>query len=68
MLRVGDTKGPFSALGTKLQLPQTATMAVQAPEPVPYMEECYQWYPSFDFLTGECKWDITLYYKRGLLI
>lgn len=55
---IGDTKGPFAALGTKLQLPQTATMAVQAPEPVPYMEECYQWYPSFDFLTGECEYRI----------
>lgn len=28
-------------------------MAVQAPEPVPYMEDGYQWFPSFDLLTGE---------------
>ncbi|KAL0077520.1 Alpha/Beta hydrolase protein [Phycomyces blakesleeanus] len=49
---LGDTKTPFSALGPKLNLAQTATIAVQAPQPVPYMEDSYQWFPSFDFLTG----------------
>ncbi|KAI9317413.1 Alpha/Beta hydrolase protein [Dichotomocladium elegans] len=50
---LGDSKGPFASLGTKLKLPQTATLAVQAPEPVPYLEGSFQWFPSFDFLTGE---------------
>ncbi|KAI9492336.1 Alpha/Beta hydrolase protein [Zychaea mexicana] len=50
---LGDSKGPFSKLATKLNLPQTATLAVQAPEPVPLLEGCYQWHPSFDFLTGD---------------
>ncbi|KAG2218779.1 hypothetical protein INT45_000316 [Circinella minor] len=50
---LGDSKKPFAQLGTKLNLPQTATLAIQAPEPVPYMDGCYQWYPSFDFLTGD---------------
>ncbi|KAI7863418.1 Alpha/Beta hydrolase protein [Spinellus fusiger] len=51
-VNVGDTKAPFAKLGSHLKLPQTATMAVQAPFPVPYMEDSYQWFPSFDFLTG----------------
>ncbi|KAG0164417.1 hypothetical protein DFQ28_010355 [Apophysomyces sp. BC1034] len=49
---LGDTKTPFAKLASKLKLPQTATLAIQAPEPIPYMEECYQWYPSFDVMTG----------------
>lgn len=52
----GDTEEPYNKLGINLKLPQTATMAVQAPEPVPYMDEGYQWFPSFDLLTGESKW------------
>ncbi|KAI9276700.1 Alpha/Beta hydrolase protein [Phascolomyces articulosus] len=50
---LGDSKGPFAQLGKKLNLPQTASLAIQAPEPVPYMDGCYQWHPSFDFLTGD---------------
>jgi len=49
----GDTEEPYKKLGVNLKLPQTATMAVQAPEPVPYMDDGYQWFPSFDLLTGE---------------
>ncbi|KAG2173282.1 hypothetical protein INT43_004656 [Umbelopsis isabellina] len=50
---LGDTEEPYKKLGINLKLPQTATMAVQAPEPVPYMDDGYQWFPSFDLLTGE---------------
>ncbi|KAF7720867.1 hypothetical protein EC973_005888 [Apophysomyces ossiformis] len=49
---LGDTSKPFARLASKLKLPQTATLAVQAPEPVPYMEDSYQWFPSFDVMTG----------------
>lgn len=54
--KTGDTEEPYKKLGINLKLPQTATMAVQAPEPVPYMDDGYQWFPSFDLLTGESKW------------
>ncbi|KAI7875729.1 Alpha/Beta hydrolase protein [Mucor mucedo] len=50
---LGDSKGPFTNLGKQLKLPQTATLSVQAPEPVPYMDGCFQWFPSFDMLTGD---------------
>ncbi|GAA5802498.1 hypothetical protein HPULCUR_007963 [Helicostylum pulchrum] len=50
---LGDSKGPFASLGKNLKLPQTATLSVQAPEPVPYMDGCFQWFPSFDMLTGD---------------
>ncbi|KAI8140014.1 Alpha/Beta hydrolase protein [Fennellomyces sp. T-0311] len=50
---LGDSKGPYANLGKQLKLPQTATLALQAPEPVPYMEGFYQWFPSFDVLTGD---------------
>ncbi|KAI8378656.1 Alpha/Beta hydrolase protein [Choanephora cucurbitarum] len=50
---LGDSKGPFARLGQQLKLPQTATLSIQAPEPVPYLDGCFQWYPSFDFLTGD---------------
>ncbi|KAI8329145.1 Alpha/Beta hydrolase protein [Chlamydoabsidia padenii] len=51
---LGDTLQPFASLGQKLELPQTATIAVQAPEPIPFLDgECFQWFPSFNPLTGE---------------
>ncbi|KAI9306528.1 Phospholipase/Carboxylesterase-domain-containing protein [Cunninghamella echinulata] len=50
---LGDTLQPFFNLGNKLQLPQTAVMALQAPDLIPLMGECYQWYPSFNMMTGE---------------
>lgn len=53
---LGDSKGPFANLGKNLKLPQTATLSVQAPEPVPYMDGHFQWFPSFDMLTGDCKY------------
>ncbi|KAI0669116.1 hypothetical protein C8Q78DRAFT_978867 [Trametes maxima] len=46
---LGDTEIPFGRLGRQLHLPQTATLALRAPEKVPYLyEEAYQWYESFD--------------------
>ncbi|KAH8117940.1 hypothetical protein DFH11DRAFT_1571519 [Phellopilus nigrolimitatus] len=48
---LGDTHVPFGKLGKQLRLPQTATLALRAPQQIPYLyEEAYQWYPSFDDL------------------
>ncbi|KAJ8502064.1 hypothetical protein ONZ51_g136 [Trametes cubensis] len=46
---LGDTQIPFGKLGRQLRLPQTATLALRAPEKIPFLyEEAYQWYTSFD--------------------
>ncbi|KAI0753778.1 hypothetical protein C8Q74DRAFT_1211068 [Fomes fomentarius] len=46
---LGDTQVPFGKLGRQLHLPQTATLALRAPEQIPFLyEEAYQWYASFD--------------------
>ncbi|KAE9405516.1 hypothetical protein BT96DRAFT_1015502 [Gymnopus androsaceus JB14] len=46
---LGDTHLPFAKLGRQLKLPQTAVLALQAPEKIPFLyEEAYQWYTSFD--------------------
>ncbi|KAF9195702.1 hypothetical protein BGZ50_003872 [Haplosporangium sp. Z 11] len=52
---LGDKIEPnFVKLAQSLQLPQTATCCIQAPTPVPYLEEeGWQWFPSFNNLTGE---------------
>ncbi|KAJ3759682.1 hypothetical protein EV360DRAFT_94015 [Lentinula raphanica] len=48
---LGDTLVPFAKLGRQLKLPQTATLALRAPEKIPFLyEEAYQWYTSFDQL------------------
>ncbi|TFY66811.1 hypothetical protein EVG20_g4269 [Dentipellis fragilis] len=48
---LGDTHVPFSKLGRSFKLPQTATLALRAPEQIPYLyEPAYQWYESFDLL------------------
>ncbi|KAF8153252.1 hypothetical protein B0H34DRAFT_774248 [Crassisporium funariophilum] len=48
---LGDTHIPFSKLGKSLKLPQTAVLALRAPEQVPFLyEESYQWFTSFDDL------------------
>ncbi|THU80320.1 hypothetical protein K435DRAFT_832004 [Dendrothele bispora CBS 962.96] len=45
---LGDTHIPFSKLGKQFKLPQTAVLAIRAPEQIPYLyTESYQWYPSF---------------------
>jgi len=46
---LGDTHVPFGKLGRQLKLPQTATLALRAPEQVPFLyEQAFQWYTSFD--------------------
>lgn len=54
---LGDKMKPnFVRLSQSLQLPQAATCCIQAPTPVPYLEEeGWQWFPSFNNLTGERK-------------
>ncbi|GAA6016744.1 hypothetical protein JCM10207_003238 [Rhodosporidiobolus poonsookiae] len=48
---LGDTLHPFANLAHSLNLPQTATLSLQAPERVPLLEdEAYQWWESFDAL------------------
>jgi len=49
---LGDTHIPFSKLGKSLKLPQTAILALDAPEQVPFLydEQSYQWFTSFDDL------------------
>ncbi|KAF9078697.1 hypothetical protein BDP27DRAFT_1310031 [Rhodocollybia butyracea] len=48
---LGDTHIPFSKLGRQLKLPQSATLALRAPEKIPFLyEEAYQWYTSFNQL------------------
>ncbi|KAG2064575.1 hypothetical protein BDR04DRAFT_1109915 [Suillus decipiens] len=48
---LGDTDVPFARLGRSLKLPQTATLALRAPDLVPFLyEQAFQWYPSFDQL------------------
>ncbi|KZT22268.1 hypothetical protein NEOLEDRAFT_1138164 [Neolentinus lepideus HHB14362 ss-1] len=51
---LGDTLTPFSNLAKSLKLPQTATLVLQAPQQIPLLDTpAYQWYPSFDMLTGD---------------
>ncbi|KAG9313805.1 hypothetical protein JVU11DRAFT_6166 [Chiua virens] len=46
---LGDSHTPFAKLGRSLHLPQTATLALRAPEQIPYLyEQAFQWYTSFD--------------------
>ncbi|PCH37400.1 hypothetical protein WOLCODRAFT_84130 [Wolfiporia cocos MD-104 SS10] len=46
---LGDTHIPFGKLGRSLKLPQTATLALRAPEQIPFLyEQAFQWYTSFD--------------------
>ncbi|KAH7920979.1 alpha/beta-hydrolase [Leucogyrophana mollusca] len=46
---LGDTHVPFSKLGRQLNLPQTATLALRAPDQIPFLyEQAFQWYTSFD--------------------
>ncbi|KDQ19368.1 hypothetical protein BOTBODRAFT_27952 [Botryobasidium botryosum FD-172 SS1] len=49
---LGDTHLHFAKLGRQLRLPQTATLALRAPERIPFLydEEAFQWYESFDAL------------------
>ncbi|ORX38352.1 Alpha/Beta hydrolase protein [Kockovaella imperatae] len=45
---LGDTKKSFSDLGKKLNLPGTAVLALQAPDPIPLLEHpAFSWYNTF---------------------
>ncbi|ORY35700.1 hypothetical protein BCR39DRAFT_511584 [Naematelia encephala] len=45
---LGDTKLPFSNLGRQLNLPHTAVLSLQAPNPIPLLENpSYSWYNTF---------------------
>ncbi|KAG8842668.1 hypothetical protein FRB91_004004, partial [Serendipita sp. 411] len=47
----GDTHIPFVKLAKSLKLPQTATLAIRAPELIPFLLEDdpqgFQWYPTY---------------------
>ncbi|KAL1743408.1 Alpha/Beta hydrolase protein [Schizophyllum fasciatum] len=46
---LGDTHAPFARMAKQLKLPQTAVLALRAPQQIPFMDmESYQWYTSFD--------------------
>ncbi|KAH0831157.1 alpha/beta-hydrolase [Lanmaoa asiatica] len=46
---LGDSHTPFAKLGQSFHLPQTAILALRAPEQIPYLyEQAFQWYTSFD--------------------
>ncbi|CAE6485388.1 unnamed protein product [Rhizoctonia solani] len=50
---LGDTMAPFVRMAKQLKLPQTAILVLQAPDPIPFLdqgEEMYQWYTSFTSL------------------
>ncbi|CAE6529593.1 unnamed protein product [Rhizoctonia solani] len=50
---LGDTMAPFVSMAKQLKLPQTATLVLQAPDLIPFLEEgeeMYQWYTSFTSL------------------
>ncbi|KDN50646.1 hypothetical protein RSAG8_01144, partial [Rhizoctonia solani AG-8 WAC10335] len=50
---LGDTMAPFVRTAKQWKLPQTATLVLQAPELIPFLEqgeEMYQWYTSFTSL------------------
>ncbi|KAK4050669.1 hypothetical protein OIV83_003395 [Microbotryomycetes sp. JL201] len=48
VLMHGDTDKPFADLAQSLNLPQTCTLSLRAPERIPLLEEeAYQWWTSF---------------------
>ncbi|KAJ6590996.1 Alpha/Beta hydrolase protein [Mycena vulgaris] len=50
---LGDTHAPFAALARQLRLPQTAVLALRAPDPLPFLyADAYAWFPAFS-LQGE---------------
>lgn len=38
----------FINFGKKMQLPQTALLAIQGPASIPYFDQGTGWYPAFD--------------------
>ncbi|EOR04647.1 hypothetical protein E3P92_01060 [Wallemia ichthyophaga] len=47
---LGDNISHFVNLSKKLRLPQTASLVLQGPVPVPFFDEARMWYQSFDML------------------
>ncbi|TXT15878.1 hypothetical protein VHUM_00381 [Vanrija humicola] len=46
---LGDTKAPFAGLARQMSLPSTAVLSLQAPNPVPLMDNpSWSWYNTFD--------------------
>eukprot|EP00967_Tisochrysis_lutea_P131334 scaffold228178_cov44-Tisochrysis_lutea.AAC.1 len=49
----GDSPRSFAKLATKMELPQTAALALRAPIDLPFGIDGSQWHDSFDVSTGE---------------
>lgn len=47
---LGDNISQFINLSKKLHLPQTASLVLEGPVPVPFFDEARMWYQSFDML------------------
>jgi predicted esterase len=67
---LGDTHEPFTKLGGQLNLPETACIAVQAPNPVPFDFGGMHWGEDmiFDSSTGELDMDTGLEKSTKLLL
>jgi predicted esterase len=67
---LGDTHEPFTALGKQLNLPETACIAVQAPNPVPFELGGMHWGEDmiFDSSTGEMDMDTGLQKSTQLVL
>ncbi|ORY93081.1 Alpha/Beta hydrolase protein [Syncephalastrum racemosum] len=63
----GDSKAPFTNLGKKLELPQTATLSIEGPEEIPFMDGCHAWYPAIDMMTGSLLGPSSPLRMKGLL-
>jgi predicted esterase len=53
---LGDKAGNFVNFGIKMNLPQTAVMAIQGPDKIPFFEESEVgtgWWPAYDPVTGD---------------
>ncbi|KAG0644570.1 Alpha/Beta hydrolase protein [Tuber brumale] len=66
---LGDLHNSFATLGTQLALPETAVLAIQAPNSLPIPEEAYHWGDDviFDNSTGGLDSDAGFTRTRALL-
>ncbi|KAI9209395.1 uncharacterized protein BJ171DRAFT_116858 [Polychytrium aggregatum] len=53
---LGDNPANFLSFGAKMQLPQTALLAIRGPSPIPYFDDGTGWFPAFDQLGEEISW------------
>lgn len=67
---LGDTNAPFTKLGEQLNLPETACLALQAPNPVPFDLGGMHWGEDmiFDSSTGEMDMDTGLQGSTRLVL